>query len=82
MIYRSYATIKNDNGIEIDEPFTDVIDRKGYLIIDKEELARRIIDENDVTDMDECDIMAIVEDELHEIGSWEITDMILEMRYE
>lgn len=82
MRYKSYVTIENDNGKIIEEGLDDIIDRYGYLIIDKEMLARRIIDENDITDMDECDIMALVDDELNEIGSWEVTDMILEMRGE
>lgn len=81
MLYRSYAIIKNDNGIEIDEPFTDIIDRKGYLIIDKEEYARRIIENEDVSELDESDIMIIVDDYLTEFSE-EITNLIMEIRCE
>ena len=69
MKYRNFALIEYQGETEISEYFNEVLDKKNYLIIDKEEFARQILETYKDNDLSDSDWDIIVDNELAQYRS-------------
>jgi len=80
MNYRNYAIIEYLGETEINESFNEVLDKGNYLIIDKEEFARQILETYKDTVSDDKDWDIIIDNELAEYRS-DILGLLQEALY-
>jgi hypothetical protein len=82
MKYRNFALIEYQGETEISENFNDILDKKNYIIIDKEDFARKTIEKHndDINDIDDADWDIIVSKELSQCKS-DILGILLEILY-